>query len=92
MFFQRLERRPNVYFAMRDLLPGVSVKSMALLFLGSLAEHPVFGSQSGFCGHAEEKGWALCLQQKLSREAVCKEEGVCVYGLSFLGWRCGEGP
>lgn len=52
MFFQRPERRPNVSSAMRDLLRGVSVKSMALLFLGMLAEHPAFSSQSGFCGHA----------------------------------------
>jgi hypothetical protein len=47
-FFQRLEGKANVYFAMRALSPRVTVKSMALLSLGTLAEHPVFSSQNGF--------------------------------------------
>lgn len=78
MFFQRPERRPNVYVAMRDLLPGVTVKSMALLFLGTLAEHPVFSSQSGFCGHAEERG-GLCDYNRSRPDRRCAKRKGYVY-------------
>lgn len=62
---------------------------MALLFLGTLAEHPVFGSQSGFFGYAEE--WdRLCAGSRSCLERQCtKRKGyVCMPWAFWDGvWR-----